>query len=451
MTRTRALVLGCAPIAALLLTSAPASAAPPPKSGSTLTNLALPGWKYTHTPAAKDKDWRGGSTDPLDPCLVQGTMTHPQTGQDVFMSIDMTKTALVPSVDPKDKSKGTLVFMGKPNDGSLWFVDSSFRSPNRAHDYYYLCRKGTGSSQWYCDAPTMLDFPANEVTAPGTLVIPFGTKASAQYFANQWNQSFQVCKTAQARSRVASVRFGALVNRLMTNRNAKGQSPGISPSRVCSMYDARWGTSKMQKHRAEYANTTLELTSVADMRARCTNNQTRKECQRRADKGTALDFKCKNQSGNCASAPTYKGGPHEPHNLRLWTKADDRYADGLKALFAVASKACGGYAAGQAANQKTCENAIQGKIVWDHKSNKSWSSKTVKQVCQGVETSSEPGKCLSTLLEDGLEWGGGKQWGWSHAVNLCEGTTNASQTLSCFTSNYESRGWKNAITHCDAR
>ncbi|NES06757.1 MAG: hypothetical protein F6K22_30430 [Okeania sp. SIO2F4] len=46
-------------------------------------------------------------------------------------------------------------------------------------------------------------------------------------------------------------------------------------------------------------------------------------------------------------------------------------------------------------------------------------------------------------------WGGGTSWNWQNAINLCEGTQNASLTIRCFQREIQKRRpWSQAIQTC---
>ena len=64
---------------------------------------------------------------------------------------------------------------------------------------------------------------------------------------------------------------------------------------------------------------------------------------------------------------------------------------------------------------------------------------------------SPPIACMSSLTAI-TSWGGGTVWQVANAIDLCEGTTNAGQTLDCFnrpiTANVD---WQSAIHRCQTR
>ncbi|NOR68740.1 MAG: hypothetical protein GQ532_03435 [Methylomarinum sp.] len=97
-----------------------------------------------------------------------------------------------------------------------------------------------------------------------------------------------------------------------------------------------------------------------------------------------------------------------------------------------------------------CIAQVENKISWDYKGNKRWGAKNLSRLCRGEEGSIEPASCFDKVMHGGINWGGGTQWKWQNAINLCEGVTNANATIRCFQGEIK-RGkiWQNAITTCE--
>jgi hypothetical protein len=104
-----------------------------------------------------------------------------------------------------------------------------------------------------------------------------------------------------------------------------------------------------------------------------------------------------------------------------------------------------------AASGGTCAGALQGRIAWDYAGNTSWARDNVNRLCRAV-TSAEPARCFERVMHGGVDWGGGTRWEWGNAIDLCEGSTNASVTVSCFQRRIaERQPWQQAIAACDER
>ena len=55
-------------------------------------------------------------------------------------------------------------------------------------------------------------------------------------------------------------------------------------------------------------------------------------------------------------------------------------------------------------------------------------------------------------MHGGINWGGGTQWQWANAIDLCKGSPDANRTIGCFQNKIRSRQpRKSAIQACDAR
>ncbi len=100
-------------------------------------------------------------------------------------------------------------------------------------------------------------------------------------------------------------------------------------------------------------------------------------------------------------------------------------------------------------NDRTCRNAVQGKIAWNYSGSKQWAANNVKKLCKGAEDSNQPARCFQKVMHGGVDWGGGTRWQWGNAINLCAGTRNASRTIECFEKRIaDGQGWRKAIQRC---
>ena len=60
----------------------------------------------------------------------------------------------------------------------------------------------------------------------------------------------------------------------------------------------------------------------------------------------------------------------------------------------------------------------------------------------------EVAECKNTLRSGSISWGAGTIWAPGNIDRLCNGTTNARNTISCFQSNVVALGWPAAIDRC---
>ena len=102
-----------------------------------------------------------------------------------------------------------------------------------------------------------------------------------------------------------------------------------------------------------------------------------------------------------------------------------------------------------ASQAEKCPDAIQGKIAWNASGNTSWGQGNIDRLCADNRASIEPAECFRTLMSGKVSWGGGTVWQWSNAIGLCQGSRNASATISCFESSLASGGtWQTASAAC---
>ena len=79
-----------------------------------------------------------------------------------------------------------------------------------------------------------------------------------------------------------------------------------------------------------------------------------------------------------------------------------------------------------------CYEAVQGKIAWDYKGNKTWNLVNVRRLCAGSLHPLEPGRCFNQVMFGSVYRGDGTRWRWDTALELCRGTGDADATISCF-------------------
>ena len=96
-----------------------------------------------------------------------------------------------------------------------------------------------------------------------------------------------------------------------------------------------------------------------------------------------------------------------------------------------------------------CASAVQGKVAFGNKGSSTWAEANLTRLCQGAETSPEPGKCFEELMRGKVSWGGGRIWTSSNALALCAGSRNARRTLDCFAAKLAAEEtWQAAIRQC---
>lgn len=97
---------------------------------------------------------------------------------------------------------------------------------------------------------------------------------------------------------------------------------------------------------------------------------------------------------------------------------------------------------------KPCQGAVQGKIAWDRQGSTTWNPANVERLCRNA-TSDQPARCFQTVMYGGIDWGGGLQWQWSNAIDLCAGTANAAATIRCFQGQIgQGQAWQAAVAAC---
>ena len=94
-------------------------------------------------------------------------------------------------------------------------------------------------------------------------------------------------------------------------------------------------------------------------------------------------------------------------------------------------------------NSPICRESVQGKIAWNYRGSNNWSSANVDFLCSGANASSEPARCFNAVMHGhdesipgGINTGShrpsGNRWRWQDASNLCAGSTDAMETVSCW-------------------
>ena len=98
-----------------------------------------------------------------------------------------------------------------------------------------------------------------------------------------------------------------------------------------------------------------------------------------------------------------------------------------------------------------CHDAVQGRIAWDYQGHTAWAPANVDRLCQGA-SSVQPARCFARVMHGGVNWGGGTQWQWSNAIDLCAGTPDSQATIACFQRGIaEGQVWAAAIASCRGR
>lgn len=85
--------------------------------------------------------------------------------------------------------------------------------------------------------------------------------------------------------------------------------------------------------------------------------------------------------------------------------------------------------------ESECYSYVQGRIAWDAANkNKNWNKTNVQRLCKGTTSKYSPGNCFTYAMHQGAKWGKrpGDVMNWSKAIDLCEGTSNAKKTTTCF-------------------
>jgi len=99
----------------------------------------------------------------------------------------------------------------------------------------------------------------------------------------------------------------------------------------------------------------------------------------------------------------------------------------------------------------SCFDQVQGKISWGNAARSTrWSPVNINRLCRGQEHSGEPPACFDRVMHGGITHGDGAHWTWQDALDLCEGTPDASKTIACLEREVRKGSLlKQAIKNCD--
>jgi hypothetical protein len=104
--------------------------------------------------------------------------------------------------------------------------------------------------------------------------------------------------------------------------------------------------------------------------------------------------------------------------------------------------------ASPAASGESCTAAVQGRLAWDHGSNRSWGADNLQRLC-GSATNAEPARCFERVMSGSVSWGGGTHWEWQNAITLCGQVKNADAVLACFQARLQAgEPWQAAAAAC---
>ncbi len=103
--------------------------------------------------------------------------------------------------------------------------------------------------------------------------------------------------------------------------------------------------------------------------------------------------------------------------------------------------------------QKGCIDYVQGRIAWDPAGkNKSWTADSVSRLCGNTTAKYSPGNCFKYVMRRPDSWGkkASHSVDWRVAVDLCEGTSDARETTTCFKSQVaKGKSLTQAIRRCE--
>lgn len=96
-----------------------------------------------------------------------------------------------------------------------------------------------------------------------------------------------------------------------------------------------------------------------------------------------------------------------------------------------------------------CRNALEGRVAWNPQNNDThWSQDSVERLCRGGARD-EPARCFERLMRGNVNWGGGTNWQFDNAVNLCHATEDHRATIACFEGQIRGKiAWQTAIANC---
>lgn len=106
-----------------------------------------------------------------------------------------------------------------------------------------------------------------------------------------------------------------------------------------------------------------------------------------------------------------------------------------------------------AANQRAeqaCFLRVQGKVAWNGQGDTRWDDRNVRRLCRNASAQApgEPARCFSAALRGAVD---GSAWGWSDAIDLCQGAMRARVRLNCYRELSQTRSRADAIRTCRLR
>jgi hypothetical protein len=79
-----------------------------------------------------------------------------------------------------------------------------------------------------------------------------------------------------------------------------------------------------------------------------------------------------------------------------------------------------------------CKNLLRGKIAWNYNGNTDWDASALELLCKGTTRPAQPPLCFDLVFHGRVDWGGGTEWRWRPAAELCAGTDDARGRVQCF-------------------
>lgn len=79
-----------------------------------------------------------------------------------------------------------------------------------------------------------------------------------------------------------------------------------------------------------------------------------------------------------------------------------------------------------------CKDLLRGKIAWNYDGNTAWDAGALELLCDGTTRPAQPPLCFDLVFHGRVDWGGGTQWRWRPATELCAGTDDARGRVQCF-------------------
>ena len=79
-----------------------------------------------------------------------------------------------------------------------------------------------------------------------------------------------------------------------------------------------------------------------------------------------------------------------------------------------------------------CKDLLRSDIAWNYDGNTDWDSSALELLCKGTTRPAQPPLCFDLVFHGRIDWGGGTQWRWRPAAELCAGTDDARARVQCF-------------------